>query len=207
MAGLGRQRVADGRRSISGAGAVAVLCAALGAAAMVLGSAGVASAQSADEHGAAAAIVAQLEHDAVHAAVTTEAIASAKAALERATRLRSAGDEAHAKAADGLALEWAETGRDLSRAADAEARATELRHKAVDAQAQLERTRALVEEGITRIGRLQTQLADAEKTARPDRVAIELHAGDGPPKRRTGGHRPAGHDARKPTPTRAGGAP
>jgi hypothetical protein len=179
----------------------------LAAVATALGWAGVASAQSADEHAAATTIVAELEHDTAHAAVTTQAVTNAKAALERATRLRSAGDETHAKAADGLALEWAQSGRDLAKAADAEATATELRHKAVEAQAQLERTRTLVEEGITRIGRLQAQLADAEKTAKPDRVAIELHEGDPPPRKRNGGHRRPGQDPKKPTPTRAGGAP
>src|SRR5271166_365523 len=126
--------------------------AAAGVAAWVVGSVAIpAGAQSADEHAAAAAIVAQLEHDPPHAPVTAEALQKAKDALERATRLRAAGDEAHAKAADGLALEWAQSGRDLARAADAEATAAELRRKAVDAQALLERTRAQVEEGIAHV--------------------------------------------------------
>ena len=70
------------------------------AAALLAGLAGPAAAQPADEHGAATAIVTQLGQDAAHnhehSAVTADALADAKDALERATRLRVAGDEAHA---------------------------------------------------------------------------------------------------------------
>jgi hypothetical protein len=140
-----------------------------------------AAAQPADEHSAAATIVKQLESDTAHHAVTAEALAKANNALERATRMRTAGDEAHAKAADGLALEWAETARDLVRAADAEATAADLRHKALDAQAQLERSRALVEEAIASIGRLGAELAQADGKAHTDRTAVEIHEGSPPP--------------------------
>jgi hypothetical protein len=168
---------------------------------------GPATAQTAGDHAAAEGLVQQLEQDAAHAAVTADAVASAKGALERATRLRAAGDEAHAKAADGLALEWAQTGRDLAKAADAEGTATELRRKAVDAQAQLERTRAQVEEGIAHVGRLRTQLQEAEKAGKVDRSAVELHEGDPPPPRKKGGgKRGAADGGRKPTKA-TGGAP
>jgi hypothetical protein len=176
------------------------------------------AAQPADEHGAAAALVAQLEHDAAHAAVTYEAIAHAKDALERATRLRTAGDEAHAKAADGVALEWAQVARDLAKAADAEATAADLRRKAVDAQAQLERARAQVEEGIAHVGRLRAELAEAEKAPKIERTAVEAHEGDKDKDDKGGkGHKkegPAGHKggpakapATKPAPKLTGGAP
>jgi hypothetical protein len=166
-----------------------------------------ATAQSADEHAAAQALVQQLEQDAGHAVVTADAVAGAKGALERATRLRAAGDEAHAKAADGLALEWAQTGRDLAKAADAEATATELRKKAVDAQALLERTRAQVEEGIAHVGRLRTQLQEAEKAGKVDRAAVEVHEGDPPPPRKKGaGKKGAAPDGKKPAKA-TGGAP
>jgi hypothetical protein len=154
-----------------------------------------AAAQPADEHGAAEALVGQLEHDTAHAAVTGEAVANAKAALERATRLRTAGDEAHAKAADGLALEWAQVARDLAKAADAEATAADLRRKAVDAQAQLERTRAQVEEGIAHVGRLQAELAEAEKGPKIERTAVEVHEGDKGPKKAAGKAAPDGKAA------------
>jgi hypothetical protein len=169
--------------------------------------AGPATAQTAGDHAAAEALVQQLEHDATHAVVTADAVTAAKGALERATRLRAAGDEAHAKAADGLALEWAQTGRDLAKAADAEATAAELRHKAVDAQALLERTRAQVEEGIAHVGRLRTQLQEAEKAGKVDRAAVEVHEGDPPPPRKKGaGKRGAAQDGKKPAKA-TGGAP
>ena len=62
------------------------------------------------------------------------------------TGLRAAYDETRACAADGAALEWAETARDVVRAVDAEAKSAETRGKALEAQAQVTRTRALVDE-------------------------------------------------------------
>ncbi len=111
--------------------------------------------------------------------VTAEALARAKDALERATRLRAAGDEAHAKAADGLAREWAETARDLSLAAAAEKLAEDRKRESMQAEAQLERTRALVEEGIARLGRIRAELeAGPPKPAR----AVEVHDGESKPR-------------------------
>jgi hypothetical protein len=144
-----------------------------------------AAAQGSDDHSVAQAITNQLERDG-HANVAREAFANARAALERATRLRSAGDEAHAKAADGLAREWAEDARDAARSADAEAAAAQVRKKAVDAQAQLERTRALVEEAIARVGRLKAELDHIERSGATAaagvtgkaRKAVEAHAGE-----------------------------
>ena len=159
----GRGRVRVGLAVVLGAG--------------VVGWAGGAGAQTADDHAAATALVGQLEHDTTHATVTASAVQSAKAALERATRLRAAGDEPHARAADGLAIEWAQTARDLAKAADAETTAADLRHKAVDAQAQLERTKALVEEGITRVDAGLQAESSRRRRRRPDpdRIAIEAH--------------------------------
>jgi hypothetical protein len=142
-----------------------------------------ARAQSADDHATAQAMVKQLEADAAHRAVAAEPLEHARAALERATRLRSSGDETHAKAADGLAREWAEDARDVARAAEAEAAAADVRRKAVDAQAQLDRTRALVEEAIARVGRLKAELEQAERTAATGgtakgRKAVEVHAAE-----------------------------
>lgn len=136
----------------------------------------------ADDHADAAALVAQLEQDAAHKGVTADAVARAKDALERAQRMRAAGDEAHAKAADGLALEWAQSGRDLAKAVDAEMAAADLRHKAVDAQAQLERSRAMVEEALASVGRLQAELDHEQATPHEPRVAVETHDGE-PPKK------------------------
>jgi hypothetical protein len=154
--------------------------------------AGTASAQGGDDHTAAAEIVKQLESSPARAAVAADALVHAKEALERATRLRSAGDEPHAKAADGLAREWAEDARDIARAAEAEAAAADARRKAVDAQAQVERTRALVEEGIARIGRLTAELNQVERpapsggahggaSASAGKRAVEVHAAEPEP--------------------------
>jgi multidrug efflux pump subunit AcrA (membrane-fusion protein) len=126
----------------------------------------------------AAALVAKLEADTVHRPVTADAVAQAKEALERAVRFHGAGDERHAKAAEGLAREWVETARDLARAADSEAAASDLRKKATDAQARLERVRALVEAGIARVGRLRAELDEAGRATRKERTAVETHAED-----------------------------
>jgi hypothetical protein len=133
---------------------------------------------------AATALVDTIANDSGHASITAVAIAQARDALERATRLRSVGDEVHARAAEGLAREWAETARDLVRAADAEAAAADARRKAVDAQARVERARVMVEDGIARLGRLRAEAdrdggrdrADVRVTAH-DRTAVERHDG------------------------------
>jgi hypothetical protein len=128
-----------------------------------------------DDHATAEALVVPMQKSAPEPA-TVEAVARATDALEQSARLRAAGDEAHAKAADGLAREWAETARDLALAAAAEKQADERRRQAIQAQAQLERTRALVEDGIARLGRLRAELESAVA-----KKAIEVHDGDAKP--------------------------
>jgi hypothetical protein len=113
--------------------------------------------------------------------VSSDALGHAKEALERATRLRAAGDEAHAKAADGLAREWTEAARDLELAVAAEQMAAERRREAMRAQAQLQRTRTLVEEGIARVGRIQAELNAAASPPTKARTAVEVR--DGGPKK------------------------
>ena len=54
----------------------------------------------------------------------------------------------------------------------AEKQADERRHQALEAQARLERTRALVEDGIARLGRIRAELDGA-----PSKVAVEVHEG------------------------------
>ena len=122
------------------------------------------TAQTAGDHAAAEALVQQLEQDTGHAVVTSDAVASAKGALERATRLRAAGDEAHARLADGLAFEEATGAEDLARAIDAEKAANDARRAATDAGVVGDRERALLEEGIARNGRLKAEL---DELARP----------------------------------------
>ena len=117
----------------------------------------------ADERASVESALIEIERDAAHKAVTAELVAHAREALERATRLRTAGDETHAKLADGLAREHAEAARDLARAIDAEEKATRARRAAIDAGAQMERERALLEEGIAQNGRLRAALDELER--------------------------------------------
>src|SRR4051794_1587698 len=62
--------------------------------------------------------------------VAAEMVARARGALERAAKLRAAGDEAHARVADGLAKTWADAARDILRAIDNEEKAVALRRAA-----------------------------------------------------------------------------
>ena len=136
---------------------------------------------AAEDQAAAAQILDALGPDAGTGLVTADAVAHARNAMDQAARLRGSGDEAHAKAADGLALEWAETARDLAKATEVEGKATDLRRKATDAQDRLERTRALVAEGIARTGRLRAELEEASRAVNKDRVAVEVHDGEPAP--------------------------
>jgi hypothetical protein len=142
-----------------------------------------------DEHASVQATVDAVARDTEHAAVTAELLERARRELERATRLRLTHDEVRARAADGAAREWADTAVDVLRAVAAETKAGDLRRKALDTQAQVERTRAQVDEDTGRIGRLKAELENAQKDARagadPDRRAVEVHGGESPPPKKT----------------------
>lgn len=158
-------------------------------AAVALPLAAVALAAGNDDRAAAETLASQLEHDDAHKALITDSLARARAALERGTRMRAAGDEPHARIADGLAREWAEMARDLARAADAERRANDARKDSLDAGAQLERERAMLEESVTRTGRLRAELAAAEREAKDTNrtVTAVVDAGAPKPKPKHGG--------------------
>ena len=137
----------------------------------------------ADDGAAARALVGELAADTAHAVVIAEPLTRAREAVERATRLRESGDEARAKAAEGLALEWAETAKDLAGAADAERVAGDRRREAMAKRAQVERARALVEADLAHVGRLRKELDEATGAGRsrgadPDRAAVEVHDDD-----------------------------
>jgi chromosome segregation ATPase len=100
------------------------------------------------------------------AQVVAEPIQNVKRALERAHGARAAGDEAHARILDGLALNWAEAGRDLDRAAAAEKVATTTSEKANEVHTRAERARALLEETQARKARAAAELIRAESDAR-----------------------------------------
>jgi colicin import membrane protein len=98
--------------------------------------------------------------------VVDEPLRHARKALERANGARTAGDTAHARMLDGLALEWAETARDLLRAAAAEKEALATAKKAREIGVQVERARALLEETQARRGRAAADLERAEAEAK-----------------------------------------
>jgi hypothetical protein len=145
----------------------------LGAAGWLVEPAGGAQAEGDDRAIAQSLIQPLLEGGPVR--VSAEEVARAKEALDRANRLHIAGDEAHARAADGLAREWAEAARDLELAVAAEKMAAERRREAMRAEAQLQRTRTLVEEGIARVGRVEAKLgATAPPSTTKVRAAVDV---------------------------------
>lgn len=118
-----------------------------------------------DDRAVAEALLAEVDRD-PHKTTASDVTAKSRAALERARRLRTAGDELHARLADGLAREWAETARDLVKTAALEESSAKMRAEALDAGAQLERERLQLEEALARTGRLRAQLEQAEREAK-----------------------------------------
>src|SRR5690349_8665167 len=111
--------------------------------------------------------------------VAQEMIARAKTALDRGARLRSAGDETHARVADSVARTWAEAARDIVRAVDVEERAAEARRAATDAGVQAERERALLEEAIAQAGRVRAQIESLEREGKEQPAKTSLQGADG----------------------------
>lgn len=110
--------------------------------------------------------------------VAAEMTARSRGALDRAAKLRSSGDEAHARLADGLAKTWAEAARDVVRAVDIEEKAQASRRAATDAGVLAERERALLEEGIAQSGRVRAQLETVERESKeqPARTSAAANA-------------------------------
>lgn len=109
-------------------------------------------------------------------------VRDARAALERAHGARTSGDAIHARMLDGLALEHAETARDLVRAARAEASSLATATRAGELATKVERTRVLLGELQARRGQaaaeLERALADAKVAATAAALAEEqrLHS-------------------------------
>jgi hypothetical protein len=161
-----------------------------------------------DDRANAAALVQSLEQDSAHKVLTADALAHAKDATARAAKMRAAGDETHARIADGLALEWAETARDLVRAVQAENQAADARRDALDAGARAERERQMLEEGIARTGRLRAELDAREREAKraPERTS-PLGADAGSSETARPGNRPTLDLGQGPRPNRNGATP
>ncbi len=111
-------------------------------------------------------IEARAARDAGTAKVVAAAVERAKTSLERAHGARVSGDGVHARRLDGLALEWAETARDLERAAAAEQSSLVAAKSAADATTQADRARSLLEETQARRLRAEAELEKAEAEAK-----------------------------------------
>jgi len=131
-----------------------VVCA-LGASALVLAGGG-------DDRSFTEGAITELESNPHTKELCADAIAKSRVALERGRRMRSAGDDRHARLADGLAREWINVAQELARADAVESKASAAREVASDAGAYVERERATLEQQLAENGRLQAELAKAE---------------------------------------------
>ena len=162
-------------------------------------------------------IEARAARDAGTAKVVAAAVENAKKSLERAHGARAATDTAHAAMLDGLALEWAETARDLERAAAAEQSALVAAKAAADATTQADRARSLLEETQARRQRAQAELEKAEldakqaaraaASAEEERIATAKKGGKAAPLKGNPKKAPAAPAPKKAAPKGKKGAP
>lgn len=134
---------------------------------MIVGLVGVVAAlwlvrAQADDRSQAEQVLQTLESDPHTKQLCGDPITKARFALERAHRMRVAGDDKHGRLAEGLALAWAQVGQELVRADATETRAAAAAAIASDAGTHVERERALLEQQLAENGRLQAELAKAE---------------------------------------------
>ena len=148
----------------------------LGAALACLLTVGVVALAGQGDRAAAQAALAELSRESEYHGVVADSVDRAQDALGRGARMRAAGDEAHAGEADALARQWAETGLELLRAAKAETRANELRKKALETQAEVAKTREIVEDVIARTGRLRAQIEAGRQDVPASRLAMIARA-------------------------------
>src|SRR5690606_29581218 len=97
-----------------------------------------ASAAATDDRAATEASLRELEAS-PRASAVAEMLARAKEARARAAKLREAGDEPHARLADGLAKTWTDAARDVLRAIELEERTSAAQRGATDAGAVADR--------------------------------------------------------------------
>jgi hypothetical protein len=129
--------------------------------------------------------------------VAGELVTRSRAALDRGARLRTTGDETHARLADGVARAGAEAARDVARAAAVEESGAAARRGATDAGALADRERAQLEEAIAQSGRLRAQIEAVERNGKeqPARTSTAASSDAG------------GRASSKPLAARDGGAP
>jgi chromosome segregation ATPase len=93
--------------------------------------------------------------------LVSRALNQAHSTLDQAAR--DAAPERRA-ALEAMALEWAETARDLKRARDAEQASDRLEQSLSALQTELVRTRASVEQALARVGRARQELSELERS-------------------------------------------
>jgi|SRR5687767_7013011 hypothetical protein len=135
---------------------------ALGAVVAVATTGALASLGAGDDRSTAEAAIRNLTAVPAHAKLASEPLERANNALRRAADARVAGDHAHGARLEGVGREWAETGRDLVRAAEAERQAQELYSKAAALETKVVRGRALLEETMARRERAREKLEQLE---------------------------------------------
>jgi len=134
---------------------IVVIMAVLVGSALVLAAAG-------DDRSATESAIAELERNPHTKELCADALSRSRLALERARRMRSAGDDRHARLAEGLAREWVRVAQELAHADELESKAAAAGVLTSDAGAQVERERATLEQRLAENGRLQAELAKAE---------------------------------------------
>lgn len=143
--------------------------------------------------------------------VAADFVARARASLERATRMRAAGDEAHARLSDRTARAWADAARDSAKAAETEESAATARVSATDAGLTADRERALLEEAIAQSGRLRAQLESAGESTKVAKTSTSAKNDNASSATSRGGGRdggaPSGPAPAPKSTARDGGAP
>ena len=122
-----------------------------------------------DDRNATVKLISLLEAVPAHAVLAREPLVRARHGLSRAADARAAGDRAHAAMLEALGREWAETGRDLVRAAEAEKKLSEIQIKTADLETKALRARALVEQTVARRGRAEEKLEQLERAGQKGR--------------------------------------
>lgn len=127
--------------------------------------AGMVHAAETDGSSQARALLAQIEAKSAEGSAAREPIERSKQAMQRAASARKQNQEQQARLLDDLALEWAQTARDLVEVASLEQQARVLEDKLLAAETKVRRARALLEETEMRRGRAQTELMRLDPTS------------------------------------------
>ena len=123
----------------------------------------------------------ELQRDPASNLATADAVQQARAALERATRMRAAGDEVHGRLAEALAHDWAVVAAEQARTLAEEKKAAILHASAADAGAQTKHARAMLEQRVAENGRLVAEIASAEAKADAGTQSLSVKTDPGNP--------------------------